>query len=228
MYAHYTAKFGTPKGNMAEMVLREDSNDWNTAAACMSEDEYGLAGLELTGHAIDVGGYLGAVGIALAMDNPGLTVDIIEPVPENAALIRENVALNNVGDRVTVIEKAASAPGVISQKVAYAYQGDENALHHAWVGNSTIVSVTDCTVADITAVALSDLRPADFLKIDCEGGEWEVFKDPAVKDIPRIHGEWHPTNGHTRADLTKVLKGHDVTFADPESGPAGFVAVRRG
>jgi hypothetical protein len=41
------------------------------------------------------------VGIALALDNPGLQVTIIEPVPDNCDLIERNIEANGVGDRVT-------------------------------------------------------------------------------------------------------------------------------
>src|SRR6185369_11814003 len=119
----------------------------------------------------DVGGYLGSVGIALAIDNPGLEVTIIEPVPPNADLIERNIAANGVGDRVYVI-RGAVGDGTHPVTVAYGYTGDEAAEHHAFVGNSTLgLDHPGETVTYIHPFTLAQIGERDFMKIDCEGGE---------------------------------------------------------
>src|SRR5690349_6287046 len=88
------------------MTIRDGSNDYNTLNACMTEDEYHLADFHGSGWAVDVGGYLGGVAISLALDNPELRVLVIEPVPDNIRLIRENIERNDLTERVTLIEGA--------------------------------------------------------------------------------------------------------------------------
>ena len=86
MYFKETGTYDTPNGRRVTMHYRTGTNVHNTLWASLNEDEYHLRGEHFTGTAIDVGGYLGSVGIGLAVDNPDLSVVIIEPVPPNADL----------------------------------------------------------------------------------------------------------------------------------------------
>ena len=227
--------FQTPHGRPAVMRYRPDTNDYNTLNACMTEDEYGLRLRTFSGAALDIGGYLGGVGIGLALDNPGLQVTIIEPVPPNAVLVRDNIAQNGLEGRVTLIEGAAGK-GVVS--VWYGYRGSPSLEHHAFVGNSTLAYETagkvehdTVTYSDpwtLTALVDAAGGRVSLVKIDCEGGEWSILDDPAVSECDLILGEWHPVRGHVQADMAALLgKTHDVTFSGPVAGPGGFVAVLR-
>ena len=190
-YDELVATFRTPNGRPAEMKFRTNTNDWNTLNASMTEDEYHLRGESFEGWAFDIGGYLGSVGIGLALDNPGLRVLIVEPVPDNARLIRENIALNDLDARVTLIENAASGGEPV--EVWYGYRGTDTAEHHAFVGNSSLAYDHGGELAprrdDLPARACGlgrsvRRRPAcrrlvALLKIDCEGGEWDILEGPA-------------------------------------------------
>ena len=243
-YDELVATFRTPNGHPAEMKFRTNTNDWNTLNASMTEDEYHLRGESFEGWAFDIGGYLGSVGIGLALDNPGLRVLIVEPVPDNARLIRENIALNDLDSRVTLIENAAGGPKGEPVSVWYGYRGTDTAEHHAFVGNSSLAYdhggelQHDEMVYDMP-VTLSDLyydepvEAVSLVKIDCEGGEWDILTDPAVRFIDRIIGESHAVRGHKGSDIIALLADtHDVTIQgvpeDPEgAGTVEFWAVRR-
>src|SRR5881396_102281 len=101
----------TPRGAPVSMEFRDGTNDWNTLSIIFTNDEYGLRDLRLDGIALDVGAYLGGVAIALALDNPGLRVIAIEPVPDNGDLIERNITRNSVQDRVTLIRGAVGRGG---------------------------------------------------------------------------------------------------------------------
>lgn len=58
-----------------------------------------LDGRPLT-RALDLCTGSGCIGIALAVHNPGLPVDLVDLSPEALSLARENIALHRVGDRV--------------------------------------------------------------------------------------------------------------------------------
>lgn len=239
MYAPLVGEFRTPRGAPLVVHYRADTNDWNTANASTTEDEYHLRDLPpLTGWALDIGGYLGTVGISLAVDNPGLNVVIVEPVPENAALIRQNIEANGVADRVTLLEAGAAGPDVTKSTIRYRYRGSTLADHHAFVGNASLVDGAGATgvehderpIACYSLSSFANIERFALVKIDCEGCEWSVLTDPAVARVDRFVGEWHPTGGKTQADLLGLLSGtHDVTWDGPHpEGPQGFVAVRRG
>jgi FkbM family methyltransferase len=224
--------YRTPNGRLVTMAFRQNTNDHNTLNASMTEDEYGFRGRSVSGHAVDVGGYLGSVGIGMALDNPDLRVTIVEPVPGNAELIRRNIALNELEDRVSLIEGACSGDRD-PVTVWFGYRGNETAEHHAFVGNSTLAYDDSGELAHETVtydpITLADLAPIDFLKIDCEGGEWSILPGTTV---PVIVGEAHSVRGHKGDDIIDLLPDHEVTVtyspADPEhTGTVEFTAVLR-
>lgn len=224
--------FSTPRGVPVTIHVREGTNDHNTANASLSEDEYGLRDLHPSGLALDIGGYLGTVAIGLAVDNPALRVICVEPVPFNAALIRANITANGLDERITLVEGLAGASG--KGLIRFGYKGNETDLHHAFVGNSTLATPeTTYTALKVPSYNLADLtdEPVSFLKIDCEGGEYEFFANSDLSTVALIGGEWHhqTPDGEpkTRADVAALLPDFDVTFDGPVAGPGGFRAVRR-
>ena len=231
-------EFRTPRGRPVLMAIREGTNDWNTLNACMTEDEYLLRSWQGSGWAVDVGGYLGGVGIGLALDNPGLRVLIVEPVPDNARLIEQNIERNGVRDRVTLIVGAVGDGGPVD--VWHGYSGSESLEHHRFVGNSslaydhggeapheTATYPKSLTMADINVLTGGSV---DLLKIDCEGGEWSFLGAAAfsVETVREIVGEAHSVRGH-RGDDSIGLRAatHDVTSKGDPAGTVEFRAVAR-
>lgn len=230
MYALEQGSFRTPGGHAVVMMYRKDTNDWNTLNATLDQDEYALP-RAMTGTALDVGGYLGSVGIALALDNPELSVTIVEPVPPNADLIDRNLALNDLIDRITLIRGAVGKGGE-QVEVWYGYKGSESAEHHAFVGNSSIAYDNggrfEHDTTEYVAIGLEAFLPVDYLKIDCEGGEWAFLDSTAVGKIGTIVGEAHSVRGHKGGDITALLAAtHEVTLIGNPEGTCEFRAVRR-
>jgi FkbM family methyltransferase len=239
VYERTWQSFRTPRGRPVEMVIRAGTNDWNTTNACMTEDEYGLRDLSFSTLAVDVGGYTGGVSIGLAVDNPGLRVLCIEPVPANQELIRENIARAGVGEQVLLYPGAAAGRTVETTTIRHSYRGDAALEHHAFVGNTSLVyeraGIEEHDETEVYCLSLTVIVAAygvpEFLKIDCEGCEYSFLDDPATRQVPLIIGEWHPVpwsgRGMTRDDIRSLLPFHDVAFSGPESGPGGFRAVLR-
>jgi FkbM family methyltransferase len=242
-YPLAVSEWRTPNGAPIRFAYRENTNDWNTINSCMFEnDEYLLRGRPIEGDAVDVGGYLGSVGVTIAVDNPMARVLIVEPVPDNADLIRQNADMNGVGDRVTVFEGAVGKTGQKTSEIRFRYVGDANLEHHAFVGNTSLAydtgGDTPHETLDVETLGVAELlnrfgiaEPV-FLKIDCEGGEWAFLDAPArdLRRLPYIIGEAHPVRGHSAKDIHALLdKTHSVTLSGPnqDPGPCGFVAVRR-
>lgn len=230
-YAPLVGRWTTPGGRSATFHYRAETNDFNTLSATMA-DEYHVG--PVTGVAVDVGGYLGSVGIGLALDNREARVWIIEPVPDNADLIEQNIERNGVGERVTLIRGAVGKGGE-SVDVWYGYRGTMSAEHHAFVGNSSLAynhgGELDHETETYTALGLADILaltgPIDFLKIDCEGGEWAFLQGPGLGSVARIVGEAHSVRGYAGGDIVAQLPGHDVTLTGDPEGTCEFSAVLR-
>jgi FkbM family methyltransferase len=220
MYQVTHGLFRTPRGRSLSMAYREDTNDYNVLNACMTEDEYDLKGLNLTGIALDVGAHIGGVTIALALDNPELHVVALEAVPPNVELLRENVERQGLGDRVTILHGAAGKGKTAT--VRWAFSGDAVGLHHAFIGNAVMpeanLNSSKTTTVDVWTVAalVKAHGPFTFAKVDCEGCEYPFLNGTC--EIPLIRGEEHDGPLH--------LPKYDVTYTQ-DNAPRGFEAVLR-
>lgn len=227
MYAVTQGAFRTPRGVIVEMNYREDTSDWNTLTSCLTEDEYRLRELNLTGTALDIGAHIGGATIALAVDNPELHVVAVEAVPPNVVLLRENVARNGLQDRVTVLHKAAGKGKTTT--VHWAFAGNETADHHAFIGNAQMPETvnTERLTETIEVVTLAQLvkeyGPIEFAKVDAEGAEYPFLQGKGLAGVAHIRGEYHYEVEPLASQLAPYF---DTTFGDHAPGP--FEAVRRG
>ena len=209
MYTVTHGTFRTPRGRQVTMAYRTDSSDYNTVNACLSEDEYGLRDVHLGATtAFDVGAHIGGVTVALLADNPELRVVAVEPVPGNVELLRENVERNGLADRAQIIQGAVGDGTSVS--VWHGYRGNENAEHHAFIGNSSL-AYDHGGEGEHDETQYVSIRLADFVNL---------------LDVER-HGPWTdnggPSETHQHVDTTYIdwlkidTEGAEWTFlASPE------------
>ncbi len=188
----------TPNGNPFKVECRLGTNDQDVAHSVSKLDEYGLRGREFEGWALDIGASIGAVAIPLAIDHPGLKVVAVEPVPENAAALYRNIDMNDVADRVFVVQLAAAAD---EEPTIIRYGGTGV---HRFVANAHEVGPDgeEFRMESISLEGLMDeLDGVALLKIDCEGCEWSVLEEyEAVKRCALIVGEFHDETQQQGAD----------------------------
>lgn len=214
--------FRTPRGRDVTLSYREDTNDYNVLRSCLTEDEYRLAELDLSGTALDIGAHIGGVTIALAVDNPDLHIVSVEAVPPNIDLLKHNLAALGIEDRVTVIHAAAGKGKTATVQWAFEGHGDLGS-HNAFVGNALLpVAVDAHEVIQLQVRTLASLvkefGPFTFAKVDCEGCEYPFLQGTALRNVALIRGEEH----HGPLDLP----GFDVTY-EQDNAPRGFEAVRK-
>jgi len=222
----------SPGGRDVTVHCRDDTSDLSTVGSTFRlwgnlVDEYQLGSLPpLSGTAIDIGAHIGTITLALLADHPDLRVVAVEPLADNVALIRQNLAANDWTDRATVI-KGAIAKGS-KARIAYDFDGPDYLRNHRFIGGLTLGKGADHSTVTVPAVRLGDLFEGRcaFLKVDCEGCEWDLLADPAIARVERITGEGHPSDWlarvHRALDAT-----HDVEVPSDEGGPGTFRAVLR-
>src|SRR4051812_14617952 len=199
--------FRSAHGSLVQMSTRGDTVDFDVCMSSIQEDEYRLGDHDrISGWAIDIGAHIGAVSIALAMDNPALKVLAVEIVPENIEALNVNAALNGVTDRVRVVHAAAGAPDELSRTCfmyprSHPVASPEYVNKHRHIGNSfwslAYDGAFDSTSVEMKVMSLGammkqhDIDEVEFLKIDCEGCEWAFLDTPDIAKVKHVIGEYH-------------------------------------
>ena len=144
--------------------------------------EYRFDDIRHEDHVIDIGANVGAFCIRAARFSDHVTA--VEPV--SADILRENIRLNKV--EVKVIEGAL---------------GDGNPAEISWDGCRAVVPTY--TLRQIIGIS----GGCDFLKCDCEGGEW-LIRPEDLAGTRRIEMELHlpPIGGTPNPALLEYIGMH--------------------
>jgi FkbM family methyltransferase len=164
---------------------------------------------------VDVGANIGYFTLLFARSS-GETgrVYAFEALPENAALLNDNVELNGLGRRV-VVEAVAVGDG--RKQEVHLYRGSST-LEYSIVGESAGID-TSSSVA-VPAVSLdayfADGPRVDVIKMDIEGAEEWAFRGMQrmlSEDRPRCVVELH---GDAGMSVIEVLLGAGYVLEDLE------------
>lgn len=217
----------SPRGASGVINVRPGTSDLSVVFSTFSDrftagdDEYGLADLHVSGVFVDVGAHIGTVGLAVALDNPGVRVILVEPFPENMALAKQTFADNGI--EATFV---TAAVGVTQVR----YGGDQQ--NDRFIGNLGDNTGQTITAERVTLPQLVKMAGGriDAMKVDCEGGEWGLLRSKSVAKVGLIFGEWHgytatQTGSERLHDLLDAT--HDITYLTDDGGVGLFRAVRR-
>ena len=168
------------------------------------DETYSPPGYEITDDdvVIDIGGNIGVFATYAATRARNVSVHSFEPDPDNVKCFSSTVArsgLTNV--RLEALAVAGTAdPRRLYLSSCPGYHSLVNELHEDVVGTIDV----GCTTLDRI---ISTTSRCDLLKIDCEGGEYEILRTAAPETLARVHQtvlEYHngPTGtGHTLARM---------------------------
>lgn len=168
------------------------------------EDEYRLAwftaDLGDEPVALDIGAHVGCFSIAFAHRHPGARVDAYEASPSTSVYLRRNIDDNGLADRVHVNNRAVQAvAGELELADNGAASGHNGVLHlKEGVRRVTVPSVAMADVLRISG------RPVDLVKIDTEGGEYDMVLGSRPEDwagVRRVVLEYHDLPGHSWEEL---------------------------
>jgi len=122
-------------------------------------------------------------------------VIVCEPSPRNWALLLRNIANNAYGDRIEPVNKAVTAGGnvMMNLEAADEYQCMVSAYSQ---GDQPLTSVPGVSLGQLCQDY--GLDEVDLLKIDCEGGEYDIFESAPMELFRRIRNivfEYHDFDG---------------------------------
>jgi FkbM family methyltransferase len=155
---------------------------------------------------VDIGAALGDYSVWAAKQTPRGRLIAVEPYPPSVSLLRSNIEKNRVFNVEVFAGAIAASSGSTSLKVE---QGSV-------VQNSTAVEQKSGQVIEVKTISLDDLfaqfeiTKCDYLKMDCEGGEYEILftaSDKSFTKIDRICMEVHDgMTQYNRNDMIKFLE----------------------
>jgi len=150
------------------------------------------------GVVVDLGANIGSFSIYSA--NLGATVYSVEPEPNNLKALKNNIALNNLNDLITVV------PYGISDATGSAIISD--------MGGGATIKDNTTFGSEIKLISLDELfdlyniEEVDILKIDVEGSETEIISGASKENLKKckyITMEFDIRSGPFMGDMVKKL-----------------------
>jgi FkbM family methyltransferase len=164
----------------------------------------------------DLGGNVGYTTVFLASRFPYSHTSVFEPHPDHVHQIKLNIALNSLQSRTTVY---ACAAGATSRKFFLTDAATSSTLTDSPENGAKLVDVIDW-------LDLAKGQRIDLLKMDIEGGEYEIIFDPRFERlrIPYIFMEWHIPPHSTRPSIAGRLSelGYTIKTGPERQLPTGL------
>jgi len=142
---------------------------------------------------------MGSFAIYAAQSCPQAKIYCYEPHPQNFKFLSRNISVNSLDGRITAFQCAVASTS--GERTFGLGQSPTHSLVGAESGTSDTVRCT--TLADI--FANHQLKTIDFLKINCEGAEYEILESCAPADFKRIANirlEYHDLDGDKKNGRT--------------------------
>jgi len=216
--------------NGCRFKVRSLMDVWVVKETCLDRDyEANAVSIQDNWTIIDIGAGLGDFAVSVAYQHPTCQVYAYEPFPESYKLLEENIALNHASN-VIAFPKAVGAQS--GQMTLFATGAAVQHTTTKTSGPAEAISVQGLGLDDVFAV--NALTTCDFLKMDCEGGEFDILFNASAATLQKIRNislEYH--NGVTKfshQDLVDYLqqRGFQVIIAsNPVHSHLGFLYAYR-
>lgn len=167
----------------------------NDFIAIFVEDCYRLLALESSpGKILDIGANLGFFSIAARVAFPQAIIHAYEPVESLSQFLRPN-------SEEFGFEVFYEAVGGHAGYVDLDLRGDTNQTRVLESGSASIPKISIDAAIERLGGAV------DLLKIDCEGSEWEMFKEGRLwNQVGRMAMEYHNFDGQPHSQIVRELE----------------------
>ncbi len=215
--------------NGLQFNIRSLMDAWIIKETCLDRD-YERLGTPLQNHwtVLDIGAGLGDFSIYAANMHPQSRVIGFEPFPESFDLLKENLALNNVMNVTAVPVAVGKENGQTQLATTGAAVQHSTSMDSATTALDTLIDVETKTLQSLFDEY--GIQTCDFLKLDCEGGEFDILLNCHEETLSRIHYiamEYHNhVTDMTHHDLEVFLKSKGFivqTIPNPVHDYLGFL-----
>lgn len=221
------------KGPGVEFRVRDFMDVWTLKETFVDNDyeKYGFK-MEPGWTVVDIGAAMGDFAIHAARDYGASKVLAVEPAPTAIPILRENIERNGAKG-IVVVDKAISNS---AEELWLDTSGDFVSMGTTSTqGESgTRVKVDVLTLRGLFEAY--DVERCDLLKVDCEGGEYDILLGATDADLERVqrvvlefHEGRHPDHG-TRKDLAERLRSarfEPETFESKVHPNLGYIRASR-
>jgi FkbM family methyltransferase len=166
------------RGSDIRIFVRHSTGDLITLEEVLAERQYEPPMPVAATSVADLGANIGLFSAWWLARHPDARIVAFEPDPDNAAVLERCMHAN--GDRAEIVRAAAA-----SHDGELRFQVGELAASRQVDSGGIAVPAVD---------AFPYLAKAGFVKIDIEGGEWELLADPRFASLPAqaLVVEYHP------------------------------------
>lgn len=165
-----------------------DTPVYETIAEVVDHDCYQLRQLPIDRWTapliVDIGANIGLTACCMGQWT-GSSIVCVEPVPQNCQSIAVNAATNKL-DNITVIQAALGATDGAMPFWVPADETVSGKLANATAQGNGFIDVRTITLSTLFNTHCAD-RNIDLLKIDCEGGEYDIANQITPTLASRIH-----------------------------------------
>jgi len=212
-----------------QFSIRTPMDIWIIKETCLDKDYERMGVVIRDGWIIiDIGAGLGDFTVSVARSHPASTVYAYEPFANSFELLQNNVRRNKLTNVTAFPIAIGGKDGMLTLDVT---SSGEAVQHSTATGQR---GVTVKSVALNTVIASLPQRRCNFLKMDCEGAEFDILFNASAQTLTKIDCvcmEYHDgVTAHTHTDLRGYLEsnGFSVTARpNPVHSNLGFLCAQR-
>ena len=227
----YPTKISLRNSSLSYWV-RSPMDVWIIKETCVDRD-YFRTGITPSSNwnMIDIGAGLGDFSVFAAQLAHAGELHAYEPLETSIRLLERNIDENQVNNVVTYPTAVTSQGQTLAAKSL-----DIAPTSTEFVAADAAASAGEGTVESVSLTQVIGRLPnqrCDFLKIDCEGGEFDILLNSpsnTLARIDRIALEYHNSDAHSHTDIVNRLKqeGYTVTVeGNPVHTFLGFIYAER-
>jgi len=154
---------------------------------------------------VDIGANIGTFSLYAATVCGASRVISFEPFPDNYRVLSNNIQRNELRNVTCVNQAVAGNRGLRTLRL----DATDSGSHSLLIGSVERGFEVECCMLDDVFERFG-LTKIDYLKMDCEGAEYEVLENaiPKLQRIGRISMETHDTPERKAEDLEALLCRH--------------------
>lgn len=214
--------------NGIQIKLRTNSTDLQAFANVWLLEEYRRNGFEIKNDdvIIDIGAHIGLFTTYVSQYCKRGRIFSYEPIKENFELLNENIRSNNLmnvnSNNIAISDKNG---------IRKIFLSNDESGHSFYTNGDKYVEVNTITLNEI--IEQNDIQKCNFLKLDCEGAEFEILEglnEQHYDKIEKICLEYHLNSNDSKKLIelkSKLKKMHYLIMDIPSTPKMGILFAKK-